>query len=72
MLEEDLNYAMEILPRMRPNQMEHKGAVTAFTAEMLAAKIYLLKGDYAQVETLTDDIINNGNFSLYPDLYNLF
>lgn len=43
MLEEDLNYAMEKLPRMRPNQMEHKGAVTAFTAEMLAAKIYLLK-----------------------------
>lgn len=72
MLEEDLNYAMEKLPRMRPNQMEHKGAVTAFTAEMLAAKIYLLKGDYAQVETLTDDIINNGNFSLYPDFYNLF
>ena len=72
MLEEDLNYAIDKLPRMRPNQMEHLGAVTAYTAEMLAAKVYLLKEDYAKVETLTDDIINNGNFSLYPDYYNLF
>lgn len=52
---------------MRPNQMEHKGAVTAFTAQALAARIYLLKGDYAQVETLTDDIIKNGGFRLYDD-----
>lgn len=32
---EDLNYAIDKLPRMRPNQMEHKGAVTAFTAQAL-------------------------------------
>ena len=51
---EDLNYAIGKLPRMRPNQMEHKGAVTAFTAQALAARVYLLKGDYAQVETLTN------------------
>ncbi len=69
---EDLNYAIEKLPRMRPNQMEHKGAVTAFTAQALAARIYLLKGDYAQVETLTDDIIKNGGFRLYDDFYQLF
>lgn len=69
---EDLNYAIDKLPRMRPNQMEHKGAVTAFTAQALAARIYLLKGDYAQVETLTDDIIKNGGFRLYDDFYQLF
>ena len=69
---EDLNYAIGKLPRMRPNQMEHKGAVTAFTAQALAARIYLLKGDYAQVETLTDDIIKNGGFRLYDDFYQLF
>lgn len=69
---EDLAYAMEKLPRVRPNQMTHAGAVSAFTAEMMAAKVHLLKGEYDQVETLTDDIINNGNFVLYPDYYNLF
>lgn len=72
MLDEDLKYAMEKLPRMRPNQMVHQGAVTAFTAEMIAAQVYMLKGDFAQVETLTDDIIANGGFSLYPDYYQLF
>lgn len=72
MLTEDLEYAIEKLPRMRPNQMAHQGAVTAYTAEMLAAKVYLLKGDYAQVEKLTDDIITNGGFTLYPDFYQLF
>ena len=69
---EDLKYAIEKLLRVRPNQMEHKGAVSAFTAEMLAAKVYMLLDDFAQVERLTDDIISAGGFSLYPDYYNLF
>ena len=29
-------------------------------------------GNYAKVEELTDDIIEHGNFSLYPDIYQLF
>ncbi|MCD8182888.1 MAG: RagB/SusD family nutrient uptake outer membrane protein [Bacteroides sp.] len=72
MLEEDLDYAIKKLSRMRPNQMPHLGAVTAFTAEMLAAKVHLLKGDYDQVETLTDDIIEHGGFTLFTDYCNLF
>lgn len=60
------------MKRMRPNQMPHQGAFTAFSAEALAARFALLLGDYAKVETLTDDIIMNGGFSLYPDYYNLF
>jgi len=72
MLNEDLAYAIDKMERKRPNQMEHNGAITAFTAEMLAAKIYLWQGDYAKVEELTDDIISNGNFELYDDYYNLF
>lgn len=54
---EDLKYAMENAPRKRPNQMEHKGAVTAYTAAALAAKINLNMGNYDEVERLTDDII---------------
>lgn len=68
----DLEYAAFKLPRMRPNQMEHIGAVTAFTAEALAARVYLLKKDYAKVEELTDDIIKNGGFKLYDKYYQLF
>jgi len=72
MLNEDLAYAMEKCERKRPNEMEHKGAVTAFTAEMIAAQVNLMMGNYEEVERLTEDIINNGNFSLYNDYYELF
>ena len=60
------------MQRMRPNEMAHKGAFTAFSAEALAARFALLLEDYKKVETLTDDIIQNGGFSLYADYYNLF
>lgn len=60
------------MKRMRPNQMVHMGAFTAFSAEALAARFALLLGDYNKVETLTDDIITNGGFSLYADYYDLF
>lgn len=72
MLEEDLDYAINKLPRVHPKEMEHVGAVTAFTAEMLAAKVNLQMGNYSEVERLTDDIISSGKFDLYPDYYNLF
>lgn len=76
---EDLEYAMENTPKVRPNQMEHVGAFSAYTAEALAAKVYLnLAGFnnnntyYENVRQLTQDIIDNGGFSLYPDYYQLW
>ncbi len=69
---EDLDYAANKLPRVRPNQMEHQGAVTAFTAELLAARVNLLQGNWTEVERLTEDIITKGNFKLYDDFYQLF
>lgn len=69
---EDLNFAMNNCPRVRPNQMEHAGAVTAYSAMMLAAKIHLNRGEFAEVERLTDVIVSDKKFSLYPDFYQLF
>ena len=68
----DLQYAIDNCPKVRPNEMEHAGAATAYTAEALAAKIYLNEGDYAKVEDITNDIINSNKFHLYPDFYELF
>ncbi len=68
----ELDAVIPNMERKRPNQMEHKGAVTAFTAEALAARFALLQGDYKKVEEYTDDIITNGGFALYDDYYNLF
>lgn len=69
---EQLEAVIPDMKRMRPNQMEHPGAFTAYTAEALAARFALLLGNYSKVETLTDDIIGNGGFQLYPDYYDLF
>ncbi len=55
-----------------PGQMEHPGALTRWTAKHLAAKIYLNMGEYAKVETLTNEIIGSGKFDLYADYYQLF
>lgn len=71
-LENDLDYAMENGVRVRPNQAEHFGAATAFTAYTLAAKMQLNMGNYKEVKRLTDVVINEGGFSLYPDFYQLF
>lgn len=69
---EDLEYAYNNCPEVRPNEMAHIGAVSAYTAKALAAKIYLNMGQYDQVEKLTDDIINSRKFKLYEDFYQLF
>lgn len=69
---EDCEYAIANCPKLRPNEMAHLGAFTAYTAEALAAKAALVMGDYDKVETLTDDIINSNKFQLYADYYELF
>lgn len=69
---EDLEYAYNNCPEVRPNEMAHIGAVSAYTAKALAAKVYLNMGQYDQVEKLTDDIINSRKFKLYEDFYQLF
>lgn len=69
---EDLEYAANNVAKVRPNEMEHYGAFSAYTAMTLAAKIYMNMGDYANVEKLTDEIINSNKFELYPDFYQLF
>ena len=70
---EGKRYSMTYLPRIRPNEYTDRiGAVSAFTAEMLAAKVYMEQGNWSEVERLTDDIIGSKKFSLYSDFNNLF
>ena len=45
----DLEYSMTYLPRIRPNEYTDRiGAVSAFTAEMLAAKVYMEQGNWSE------------------------
>lgn len=69
---EDLEYAYKNCPEVRPNEMVHIGAVSAYSAKALAAKVYLNMGQYDQVKKLTNDIISSRKFKLYEDFYQLF
>lgn len=75
----EMDTAAGYLEDARPNQASHKGAVTKYTALLLKAKA---AADAAGndngspywdiVLSATNDIINSGKFSLYPDFYQLF
>jgi hypothetical protein len=69
---EDLEFAISNCETVHPKNAEHEGAYTAYTAAALAAKAYLILGDYANVERTTNYIISSNQFSLYPDFYQLF
>lgn len=68
----DLDFCIQNLPAIRPNESEHPGAVTKFTAEMLKAKVKMYNNEWDEVLALTNDIINSQKFTLYPDFYELF
>lgn len=76
---EEMDAIIPDLENARPNQSKHIGAVTKYSALLLKAKVAAdLAGNnnsspyWDQVLAATNDIIQNGNFSLYQDLYNLF
>ena len=69
---EDLDFAYQNCEKKHPNQMEHAGAVTAYTAEALAAKVYMEQNDYPKALDATNDIIQNGHFTLYNNYAELF
>lgn len=71
---EDLQYGIDHMRRMRPNEAPdgHMGAATAYTAMLLAAKVNCFLGNFDKVESLTDEIINSGKFELYPDYYQMW
>lgn len=68
----DLDFCIQNLPAIRPNESEHPGAVTMYTAKMLKAKLKMYNNEWDEVLTLTNDIIDSNKFELYPDFYQLF
>jgi hypothetical protein len=75
----EMDFCIANLEDARPNQSIHFGAVTKYSADMLKAIVNadLAGNDNASpywqtVLSTTNDIINSGKFSLYPDFYQLF
>ena len=72
----DLENAIPNMASAYPGEMAHPGAFTKYTAEALAARFAMLKGDWQKMQDLTADIIGSGKFELASstgdDYYNLF
>ena len=49
-----------------------RGRVTRWAAKALLARVYLFEGNYAEVKTVTDDIIANSGAALYPSGHTAF
>lgn len=49
-----------------------RGRITAGAAKAVLAKVYLFEGDWANVKSVTDDIIGSGTYSLFPSYSGLF
>lgn len=63
----DLEFAQSILPEKSQYDMNEAGRATRGAALALEARIRLYFGDFEEVEILTGQIIQSGEYSLVPD-----
>jgi hypothetical protein len=69
-IENDLRKAIPDLPETVPT--DEYGRATVWAAKGLLAKVLMYREDWSNCKQVSDDIINNGPFDLYPDFYQLF
>lgn len=69
---DEMTDAAKYMEAKRPNQMDHKGAYTKYTAETILAQAAMMLGQYEVAENATNDIMEHGHFSLYQDYWNLW
>ena len=69
-IEADLRDAIPDLPETVPS--DEYGRATRWAAKGLLAKVLMYREDWTECKSVSDDIINNGPFDLYPDFYQLF
>lgn len=69
-IEADFRAAIPDLPETIP--ASEYGRATRWAAKGMLAKVLMYREDWAECKSVSDDIINNGPFDLYPDFYRLF
>jgi starch-binding outer membrane protein, SusD/RagB family len=66
-IEEDLQFAIENLPVIRPPG--EVGRIYKYVAEAIKAQAHMYQKEFSEAKMLLDDIINNGGFSLVDNFY---
>lgn len=69
-IELDLRDAIPNLPPTLPDN--ELGRATSWAAKGLLAKVLMYREDWTECKNVSDDIINNGPYELYPDFYEIF
>lgn len=69
---QDLTDAIAVLPEKSEYSPEDLGRATKGAARGLLAKVYLFLGDYANAERYALEVINSGEYALYPDYEGIF
>ena len=69
-ISDDLDYAISVLPVSYPS--DYAGRITSYTAMAIKAKVMMYAGNWAQVASLTDEIILSGRFGLLADFREVF
>lgn len=71
-IEQDLIDAIAVLPEKSQYVSADLGRVTKGSARALLARAYLSQGDFVNTEKYALEVINSGQYSLYPDYAKLF
>lgn len=71
-IETDLMEAIAILPEKSQYASADLGRVTKGAARALLARAYLAQGDFPNVEQYALEVINSGEYALYPNYTRLF
>ena len=69
-IEEDIRAALPDLPETVPPA--EYGRVTRWGARGFLAKVLMYREDWAECKRVSDEVINQGPYDLYPDFYQLF
>jgi hypothetical protein len=69
-IEEDIRAAIPDLPESVPSS--EYGRVTRWGAKGFLAKVLMYREDWTECKKVSDEVINQGPYDLYPDFYQLF
>lgn len=69
---DDLEFAINILPEKSKYNSKDLGRATKGAAIGMLAKVYLTMNDFSNAEKYAMEVINSGEYSLYPNYQKLF
>lgn len=72
LIEEDLQFAIENLPMRSEYDASDVGRATQGAAQAMLAEVHLFQDEFQQACQLGQEVINSGQYSLFPDYSQIF